>query len=221
MAWAISSLPVPDSPRMSTVVLVARHLRHLLVHLAHRAAGADDVARRRSAPAAPARSWRVLVEEPAASPPRTNRAASSPPAPVSARDDLEELARARSYSRSACTPARAERADGSSGVEDGTQTNSSHCPARSDAAPARLRKSGSRLTSGTRSASRSDDAADDALADPVPGAKAFGGDADPRLDRQLVGVGIAEDERRLHHVVVIARASRARGAATGSALRRR
>ena len=44
MAWAIISLPVPDSPRISTVVLVVRDLGHLLVDRLHRPAVADDVA---------------------------------------------------------------------------------------------------------------------------------------------------------------------------------
>ena len=46
------------------------------------------------------------------------------------------------------------------------------------------------------------DSADDPLADLVPGAHAIGGDADPRLDVQLVAVGIAEDERALQCVVM-------------------
>ena len=63
MACAISSLPVPDSPRISTVVLVARDLRHLLVHLPHRPAGADDV---REVVALPQLlpQVRVLVDQP-------------------------------------------------------------------------------------------------------------------------------------------------------------
>jgi len=42
MAWATSSLPVPDSPRTSTVVRRG-HLRHLLVDRLHGAARAHEV----------------------------------------------------------------------------------------------------------------------------------------------------------------------------------
>ena len=44
MAWATSSLPVPDSPRTSTVVLACGHLGHLLVDRLHGPAAAHDVA---------------------------------------------------------------------------------------------------------------------------------------------------------------------------------
>ena len=43
-ARAISSLPVPVSPVMSTLMSVRRDLLHLAEHLEHRRAGADDVA---------------------------------------------------------------------------------------------------------------------------------------------------------------------------------
>ena len=43
MAWATSSLPVPDSPRISTVASGGGDLRDLLVDVAHLFARADDV----------------------------------------------------------------------------------------------------------------------------------------------------------------------------------
>ena len=43
MACAISSLPVPDSPRSSTVVLVGATCEICSIHLLHRAARADEV----------------------------------------------------------------------------------------------------------------------------------------------------------------------------------
>ena len=43
MAWAISSLPVPDSPRIEHCRVRARHLDDLLAHLPHRAAVAENV----------------------------------------------------------------------------------------------------------------------------------------------------------------------------------
>ena len=177
-----------------------RDLRDLLVHLTHRSTGADEV--RELVPLLQLEPQvGVFVEETAAlrfgEPRRFHRLCRH------RRDDLEEAHELLVLAVLLQLQLDAERADGRAAVEDRRADEAGGHPLQAPAPCRTVEEERLAAHIGDDDRLRAlNDAADDPLADSVAGSQAIGGDADPRLDRQLVGVGIAEDERRLHHVVM-------------------
>ena len=146
MARAMSSLPVPDSPRSSTVVFGARDLRDLLVDALHRAAVADDPGEVVALPQL-LLQVRVLVDQPLVL--RGDEPLHLERLPDHRGDDAEERLRALVVAVGLELQVDAERADDAAVEADRDADEAGFLGLRVVAAVARNTSVGSRLTRGT------------------------------------------------------------------------
>jgi hypothetical protein len=177
-----------------------RDLCDLLVHLSHRPAVADEV-RQLVALLELQAQVDVLVEQPA--PLRLGEPVGLHRLRGHRRDDLEEAHELLVIAVGLEHELDAQRADGGAAIHDRHAGEAECHPLQAATARGAVQEQWLTAHVGHDDRLRAlYHAAHDPLAELVARVHAVGGDADPRLDHQLVSVGVTKHERRLHHVVV-------------------